>query len=41
MLFRSLLIVRAYRDDKLIKQMEEEVKKFLDEVEELIIKLGE
>jgi len=36
-----LLVVRAYRDEKLIKQMEEEVKKFLDEVEELIIKLGE
>ena len=36
-----LLVVRAYRDETLIKQMEEEVKKFLDEVEQLIIKLGE
>lgn len=36
-----LLVVRAYRDEELIKQMEVEVKKFLNEVEELIIKLGE
>jgi putative phage-type endonuclease len=36
-----LLVVRAYRDETLIKQMEEEVKKFLEEVEQLIIKLGE
>jgi putative phage-type endonuclease len=36
-----LLIVRAYRDDELIKQMEAEVKKFLNEIEQLIIKLEE
>lgn len=36
-----LLIVRAYRDDELIKQMEAEVKQFLEEVEQLIIKLKE
>jgi hypothetical protein len=36
-----LLVVRAYRDETLIKQMQEEVEKFLDEVEQLIIKLGE
>ena len=36
-----LLVIRAYRDEALIKQMEEEVKKFLEEVEQLIIKLGE
>jgi len=31
-----LLIVRAFRDDNLIKEMEKEVKIFLNEVEELI-----
>ena len=36
-----LLVVRAYRDETLIKQMQEEVEKFLNEVEGLIIKLGE
>ena len=36
-----LLVVRAYRDEELIKQMEVEVKQFLEEVENLIIKLGE
>jgi putative phage-type endonuclease len=36
-----LMVIRTYRDETLIKQMEEEVKKFLDEVEQLIIKLGE
>jgi putative phage-type endonuclease len=36
-----LLVVRAFRDETLIKQMEVEVKQFLDEVEQLIIKLGE
>ena len=36
-----LLVVRAFRDEKLIKQMQEEVEKFLNEVEDLIIKLGE
>jgi hypothetical protein len=34
-------VVRAFRDETLIKQMEEEVKKFLEEVDQLIIKLGE
>ena len=36
-----LLIVRAYRDEEFIKQMQQEVKQFLNEVEALIIKLGE
>ena len=36
-----LLVVRAYRDEELIKQMQEEVEKFLNEVDQLIIKLGE
>ena len=34
-----LLIVRAYRDEKFIKQMQQEVDQFLNEVEALIIKL--
>jgi putative phage-type endonuclease len=37
----QLLVIRTQRDEKLIKQMEEEVVKFLSEVESLIIKLGE
>lgn len=36
-----LLIVRAYRDEEFIKQMQQEVEQFLNEVEALIIKLGE
>ena len=36
-----LLIVRAYRDEEFIKQMQQEVDQFLNEVEALIIKLGE
>ena len=36
-----LLVVRAYRDEELIKQMQQEVDKFLNEVDQLIIKLGE
>jgi hypothetical protein len=34
-----LLIVRTERDESLIKEMEAETLKFLDEVESLIIKL--
>lgn len=37
----QLFIVRANRDEELIKEMEAETLKFLDEVESLIIKLGE
>lgn len=36
----QLLIVRTERDESLIKEMEAETLKFLDEVESLIIKLG-
>lgn len=35
-----LLIVRAYRDEELIKAMQEETEKFLEEVDKLIIELG-
>jgi hypothetical protein len=35
------LIVRAERNEELIAEMEVEVKKFLAEIELLIIKLGE
>lgn len=35
-----LLIVRSYRDEELIKAMQEETEKFLEEVEKLIIELG-
>jgi len=35
-----LLIVKTYRDEQLIKLMEQEVKQFLEEVEQLIIELG-
>jgi putative phage-type endonuclease len=38
---KQLLILRVNRDDKMIALMQEEVQKFLDEVEDLIIKLGE
>ena len=38
---KRLFVIRAYRDEEFIKQMEVEVKKFLEEVEQLIIKLGE
>jgi predicted phage-related endonuclease len=37
----QLLVVRMERDEKLISVMEAEVEKFLIEVEESIIKLGE
>jgi len=37
----QLLIVRTFRDEELIKEMEAETLKFLEEVESLIIKLGE
>ena len=37
----QLFIIRANRDEELIKEMEAETLKFLDEVESLIIKLGE
>jgi predicted phage-related endonuclease len=37
----QLLIVRAERNEELIAEMEVEVKKFLAEIETLIIKLGE
>lgn len=37
----QLFIIRTNRDEELIKEMESEVVKFLAEVEELIIKLGE
>ena len=37
----QLLIIRAERDEALIADMEIEVKQFLSEVEDLIIKLGE
>lgn len=36
----QLLVIRAERDESLIKEMEAETLKFLDEVESLIIKLG-
>jgi hypothetical protein len=38
---KQLLILRVNRDDKMIALMQEEVQKFLGEVEDLIIKLGE
>ena len=38
---KQLLIIRVNRDEKLIALMQEEVHKFLGEVENLIIKLGE
>ena len=38
---KQLLIIRAIRDNQLIAQMQEEVQKFLGEVEDLINKLGE
>lgn len=38
---KRLFVIRAHRDDEFIKLMETEVKKFLSEIEELIIKLGE
>jgi len=38
---KQLLVIRVYRDDKLIALMQEEVHQFLGEVENLIIKLGE
>jgi predicted phage-related endonuclease len=37
----QLFVVRCGRDEKLIKEMEAETIKFLDEVEKLIIQLGE
>lgn len=37
----QLFVIRANRDEELIKEMETEVIKFLAEVEDLIIKLGE
>ena len=37
----QLLVIRAERDEALIADMEVEVKQFLSEVEDLIIKLGE
>jgi len=36
---KRLFVVRAHRDEELIKEMETEVKKFLSEVDELIEKL--
>jgi putative phage-type endonuclease len=36
----QLLVVRAFRDEKLIKLMEDEVQEFLGEVEEIIEKLS-
>lgn len=36
----QLLVIRAERDESLIKEMEAETLKFLEEVESLIIKLG-
>lgn len=37
---KQLMVVRAYRDDQLIAEMEKEVHKFLTEVEEIIEKLS-
>jgi len=37
----QLLVVRMQRDEKIIKEMEAETLKFLEEVESLITKLGE
>jgi putative phage-type endonuclease len=40
-LHKQLLILRVHRDQHVIALMQEEVQKFLGEVEDLIIKLGE